>query len=90
MTRRIALALCCTGLLGVPAFASDEAKTPSCCGKPAKGATGAPGQKMRCSLTGQVVDKCCCVEGGGKLHCRLADKDVEKCCCTPVEAEGAK
>jgi hypothetical protein len=43
--------------------------------------------KMRCSLTGTVVDTCCCVEREGKTHCTLADKDVAECCCTPVEDE---
>lgn len=43
--------------------------------------------KMRCSLTGKVVDTCCCVEREGKTHCTLADKDVAQCCCTPVEDE---
>ncbi len=43
--------------------------------------------KMRCSLTGKVVDTCCCVEREGKTHCTLADKDVAECCCTPVEDE---
>jgi hypothetical protein len=42
---------------------------------------------MRCSLTGRVVDTCCCVEREGKTHCTLADKDVAECCCTPVEDE---
>lgn len=90
MTRRTALALCCTGLLSAPAFAGDEAKAPSCCAKASKQAADAPTQKLRCSLTGKVVDKCCCVQREGKLHCTLADKDVEKCCCTPVKAEEAK
>ena len=43
--------------------------------------------KMRCSLTGKVVDTCCCVEREGKTHCTLADKDVAECCCTPVADE---
>ena len=43
--------------------------------------------KMRCSLTGEVVDTCCCVEREGKTHCTLADKDVAECCCTPMEDE---
>ena len=42
---------------------------------------------MRCSLTGTVVDTCCCVEREGKTHCTLADTDVAECCCTPVEDE---
>lgn len=45
--------------------------------------------KMRCSLTGKVVDTCCCVEREGKTHCTLANKDVEKCCCTPVEDDAS-
>ena len=45
--------------------------------------------KMRCSLTGKVVDKCCCIEREGKTHCTLADKVVAECCCKPVEDESA-
>lgn len=87
MTRRTALALCCTGILSV-AVAADEPKAPACCAK--KGAKHAAEHKgkMRCSLTGKEVDKCCCVQRDGKLHCTLAKKDVEKCCC--VEAGGVK
>lgn len=88
MNRRIALALCCTGLLAVPAFAADEPKTPACCAtKDAKAAAAKDG-KLRCSLTGKEVDKCCCEpREGGKMHCTLANKDVDKCCCTEVKAE---
>ena len=59
------------------------------CEKPAAEADGAKhaGQKMRCSLTGKVVDTCCCVEREGKTHCTLADKDVAECCCKPVADE---
>ena len=46
-------------------------------------------QKMRCSLTGKVVDTCCCVERKGKTHCTLANKDVAECCCTPVKDEAS-
>jgi hypothetical protein len=88
MTKRTALALCCAGLLSIPAFAADEAKTPSCCAK--KSATGDkaadnPAPKMRCTLTGKEVDKCCCDERDGKLYCPLAKKSVEKCCCEEVK-----
>ena len=58
------------------------------CDKPAKAGETATDEKptrMRCSLTGEVVDKCCCVEREGKTHCTLADKDVAECCCTPVK-----
>jgi hypothetical protein len=39
--------------------------------------------RMRCSLTGQTMETCCCIHREGKLHCTLADKDVESCCCKP-------
>ena len=52
-----------------------------------KSIAGQTAQRLRCSLTGKEVDKCCCVEREGKLHCTLAKKDVEKCCCTEVKAE---
>jgi hypothetical protein len=87
MTRRIALALCCAGLLSVPAFAADEHKTPACCAKKTAKETTEKAGKLRCSLTGKEVEKCCCVKReGGKLHCTLANKDVERCCCTEVKA----
>lgn len=86
MTRRTAMALCCAGLLSVPAFAGDEPKTPSCCAKKAGKDTGEKATKLRCSLTGKEVDKCCCTErASGKLHCPLAKKDIDKCCCTEVK-----
>lgn len=88
MMRRTALVLCCAGLLSVPAFAGDEPKTPACCVKKAATEKADKAGKLRCSLTGKEVEKCCCVKGeGGKLHCTLADKDVEKCCCTEVKSE---
>ena len=86
------MAFACMTLLSVPALAHDPAQ-PSCCAKPAKGAnsraTTKPekGEKLRCSLTGKVVDKCCCVERDGKTYCTLAKKTVEKCCCSPVASE---
>jgi len=88
MTRRTALGLCCAGLLSVPVFAGDEPKTPACCAKKAAKETGEKAGKLRCSLTGKQVEKCCCeAREGGKLHCTLAKMDVEKCCCTEVKAE---
>jgi hypothetical protein len=59
------------------------------CDTPASDAAGTKGaghegHKMQCSLTGKVVDTCCCVERAGKTHCTLADKDVAECCCKPV------
>jgi hypothetical protein len=46
--------------------------------------------KMRCSLTGRVMDTCCCIEKEGKMHCTLADTDVESCCCAPVTDDTEK
>jgi len=88
MTKRTALALCCAGLLSVPAFAGEEPKTPSCCAKKAvtDDKVVKPPTKMRCTLTGKEVDKCCCEKRDGKLYCTLAKKNVEKCCCTEVKA----
>ena len=88
MKRRVAIALCCAGVLSVPVFAADDAKTPACCAKKAAKESTAKAGKLRCSLTDKVVDKCCCeARAGGKLHCTLAKKDVEKCCCTEAKAE---
>ncbi len=63
MTKRTALALCCAGLLSVPAFAAEGPKTPSCCAKKSateKSAAETPSTKLRCTLTGKDVEKCCC------------------------------
>ena len=92
MNRRTAVALCCSGLLSVAAFAADKAKaekkTPACCAKKDAKAAAEKTAKYRCSLTGQQVDKCCCEpRDGGKMHCTLAKKDVDKCCCTEIQAE---
>jgi hypothetical protein len=71
------------------AFAGDDAaKTPACCAKKAHGTTTAKAGKLRCSLTGKEMDKCCCEpREGGKMYCTLAKKDVEKCCCTEVKVK---
>ena len=83
MSRRTLMALGAAALLATASIAAEPSK-PSCCVKRA-GTTAA--ERQRCSLTGKVVDKCCCVERQGKTHCTLAGKDVEKCCCAPVKAE---
>ena len=84
MTRRAAIAICCFGLLSVPAFAADEAQEPSCCVRK----SSEKKTKMRCSLTGKEVEECCCEKtANGKYHCTLADKDVETCCCTEAETK---
>ena len=72
--------------------AKESADAPMKCEKPAATTDGAKDavhekHEMKCSLTGKVVDTCCCVEREGKTHCTLADKDVAECCCTPVEDE---
>jgi hypothetical protein len=88
MSMRTLLALGCAGLLGMATFAADEVK-PSCCAKGKAEQTPPAGtQKLRCSLTGHVVDRCCCVEREGKIHCTLAHKDVESCCCSAVKKAG--
>jgi|JI10StandDraft_1071094.scaffolds.fasta_scaffold21663_12 hypothetical protein len=51
-----------TGLLGGTVFAGGQ-DTPPCCQKkeqPANKAKATPSTKMRCTLTGEVVDRCCC------------------------------
>ena len=92
MLGRSLLALGCMGLLAAPALADGQAQ-PSCCAKPTKNvearatAKQGKGEQMKCSLTGKVVDKCCCVERAGKTYCTLAKKSVDKCCCSPAAAE---
>lgn len=61
--------------------AEDEKKPKACCMSAC--AAHAAG-RMRCSLTGQTVETCCCIEKEGRLHCTLAGKDVETCCCKPA------
>jgi hypothetical protein len=90
MTRRTALALCCTGLLSVAAFAGDTAaKSAACCAKKkATTTTAEKAGKLRCSLTGKQMDKCCCEpREGGKMYCPLAKQEVDKCCCTEVKVK---
>lgn len=88
MTRRTALALCCTPLLSAMAFAGDEPKTPACCAKKAATEPAEKAGRLRCSLTGKEIEKCCCEpREGGKMYCTLAKKEVNKCCCTEVKAE---
>lgn len=86
MSKRALLAVGCAALLGASALATQQPKS-SCC---ARRTTAAASSRLRCSLTGKVVDKCCCVERAGKLHCTLAGKDVASCCCRPVEEKAAQ
>ena len=73
-------------LMATVGFAGDQG-APSCCRKPAVAGQTAQAEKMQCSLTGKVVDKCCCVQRESKTHCTLADKDVATCCCKPVKGD---
>lgn len=47
-------------------------------GRPSKNKGG-----LHCTLTNQVIDKCCCEKRGEKLYCTLAKKAVDTCCCEP-------
>ena len=88
MTRRNAvLALCCTGLLTMPMQADDAGKAPSCCAQKPAMAKAEKAGKLRCSLTGKVVDKCCCEQRDGKTYCTLAKKNVDTCCCSDADAK---
>ena len=93
MTLKALVAVGFTGLLGPLAFAGDAKSVPSCCEKKPQAtdtAKGKPSTKMRCSLTGKIVDKCCCEQREGKTSCTLAGKAVEKCCCEPVSNVSGK
>lgn len=80
MVKKTALATCFAGLLALASFGA----------QPAAPTQGGETSNLQCSLTGTIVEKCCCVERDGKIHCTLADKDVEKCCCESAKERGAK
>jgi hypothetical protein len=98
------MAVLCGGLLAVSALSARAQDTTtedgkkSCCssgeGAPSCCSSGCEhhSAKMKCSLTGQTMDSCCCRRTeDGKLHCTLADKDVDTCCCKPAdEGEGGE
>jgi len=88
------VAVSVTGLLGAGTFALDKKDTPPCCQKKDKPQTGAakekPRTKMRCTLTGKIIDECCCEQRDGKTYCPLAATNVDACCCEPVVAEASK
>ncbi|HXE74865.1 MAG TPA: hypothetical protein VNN18_04405 [Candidatus Xenobia bacterium] len=46
--------------------------------------SGTKAAGLRCTLTGQKIDSCCCIQKDGKLYCPLAKKTIEKCCCEPA------
>ena len=105
MSIKTMMATACAALLSASAVSVRAQDTNTGSEKPAQGccmpacaqrASGehtpgphAPG-KMRCSLTGKVMETCCCVEKEGKMHCTLADRDVETCCCAPVTDDTEK
>lgn len=87
MRMRMLAVGCLVALLGVAGFASDGAPKKDCCALRLKAQgpeTAARAERLRCSLTGQEIDACCCVQREGKTHCTLAGKDVGRCCCHPV------
>jgi hypothetical protein len=91
MRRRVLLALSVVGLLGTSVLAADKGEK-SCCKNRGACASkvAAESSKLRCSLTGKVVDSCCCVQREGKLYCTLAKKNVDSCCCESAsKASGA-
>jgi hypothetical protein len=84
MRERVALALSLAGLLGSVALAADGGERICCKSKKACASRPAEAGKLRCSLTGGVVDRCCCVRREGALYCTLAKKNVDSCCCEPA------
>jgi len=85
MRRRVLLALSMAGLLGTSVLAADEGEKSCCKNKQACASKAvAKSSKLRCSLTGKVVDRCCCVQREGKLYCTLAKRNVDSCCCQPA------
>jgi hypothetical protein len=91
MRRRVLLALSVVGLLGTSVPAADKGEKSCCKNRGACASMAAEGSsKLRCSLTGNVVDSCCCVQREGKLYCTLAKKNVDSCCCESAsKASGA-
>jgi len=85
MRRRVLLVLSVAGLLGTSVLAAHEGEKACCKNRRACASKeAAASSKLRCSLTGTVVDSCCCVQREGKLYCTLAKKSVDSCCCQPA------
>ncbi len=84
MRRHVLLSLSLAGLLGGPSVAADGGETSCCKNKQACVSKTAKAGKLRCSLTGTVVESCCCVHHEGRLYCTLAKKSVDACCCQPA------
>jgi hypothetical protein len=86
--RRMFLATSCAALLGLTASAGEAPK--GCCARSQSATAPASASKMRCSLTGKVVEKCCCVQKEGKTYCTLAKETVENCCCSPLKDDAQR
>lgn len=40
---------------------------------------------LRCTLTNQKIEQCCCEQRSNKLYCTLAKKTIDKCCCEATD-----
>lgn len=97
--KRTAAVVAVAGALGAGAAVISIAQSPtsppgppSCCAERARQdskahESGNQGRgTMQCSLTGTVIEVCCCeARENGKSHCTLAEKDVDGCCCQVVD-----
>jgi hypothetical protein len=90
LRRTVVIVSCCAALLAGPALADDTGKAPACCAQKSAMVKAEKAGKLRCTLTGKVVDKCCCEQRDGKTYCTLAKKNVEKCCCEDAETKAEK
>jgi len=79
MRRRVLMTVV-AAVLAAPVWAADDAEK-SCCKRVCATKRGTSSSKLRCSLTGTVVERCCCIQREGKPYCTLAKKNVDSCCC---------
>ena len=45
---------------------------------------------LRCTLTGKVIESCCCEQRQDGLYCPLAKKTTQTCCCVSAAAKAKK
>jgi hypothetical protein len=94
MRYKLALLLGAALLVAAGLAAHEQPKAKDSCCAPEKNAKAGDqataAEPLRCTLTGKVVDTCCCTEKDGKLYCPLAKKTIESCCCVPAGAAKAK
>jgi hypothetical protein len=83
MTRRVVLAFSLAGLLASVTVAADGGERTCCKSKKACASRATEAGKLRCSLSGDVVERCCCVRREGAVYCTLAKRKVDSCCCEP-------